>query len=211
MDCNVNVTLIPDEATLTDEVCPVDWARSSIEAAYLNNCGKSVMCRDGMAQLRLLLADITSGKGQDGDIALIRELCQVISSTPGCGLSAKAASNVLYSLAQYPDDWEAHCIRKRCRTLVCLAYTGVYIDPTACTGCGKCRDHAPDGSVLGGDGLIHVIADEASVKTPDFLSCCPQNAIKKYGAVKPRGLPEAPIAVGSAQEAGAPRRRRRRD
>ena len=211
MDCNVNVALIPAKDSLTAECCPVDWARSCIEIAYRNNCGKSVMCRDGMAQLRLLLADITSGKGQEGDVALIRELCQVVSSTPGCALSAAAAENVLFALRQYPDDWDAHCVRKRCRTLNCLAYTGIYIDPAVCTGCGKCREHAPAGAVLGEEGFIHVIADENAVKTEEFLSCCPQSAIKKYGAVKPRGIPETPVVVGSVPQGGVSRRRRRRD
>lgn len=211
MDCKHNATLLPDIDQLREGMCPVDWARQCVETAYQNNCGKSVMCRDGMAQLRLIVEDIVSGRGQNEDIPLLRELCQVIATTGGCTISRKAAANVLYTLDNFSDEWDSHCRRKRCSALVCPAYFGVYIDPARCTGCGLCLGHAPEGAVLGDETMIHVIAREDEVKTADFLACCPQNAVQKYGAVKPRHLPEAPIPVGSAGESAAPRRRRRRD
>lgn len=211
MDCKHNATLLPDTNQLQEGICPVDWARSCIEIAYLNNCGKSVMCRDGMAQLRLIVGDIVNGRGQNEDIALLRELCQVIATTGGCAISRRAAENVLYTLDSFPDEWEAHCRRRRCSALVCPAYFGVYIDPAVCTGCGACVSHAPEGAVLGAADMVHVITDEDAVKTGEFLACCPHGAVKKYGAVKPRGIPDAPVPVGSALEGAAPRRRRRRD
>lgn len=211
MDCRYNAALIPGIDSLREGICPVDWALSCVKTAYENNCGKSVMCRDGMAQLRLIVSDIANGRGQNEDIALLRELCQVIAATGGCAISRRAAENVLHTLDSFPDEWEAHCRRRRCTALVCPAYFGVYIDPAVCTGCGACVSHAPEGAVLGEEGMVHVVADEDGVKTGEFLICCPHEAIKKYGAVKPRGIPEAPVPVGSAPEGAAPRRRRRRD
>lgn len=210
MDCKVKVELLPAAEALTDDVCPVDWAIGNIEVAYRESCGHSVMCRDGMAQLRLLVKGITSGSGTGEDLSLVRELCQVISTTPGCALSAQAAKNVLLSMDRYPGEWEAHCMRKRCSHLVCRSYFGVYIDPALCSGCGQCLSCVPQGTIAGGDNMIHVILDETAAKTDEFLSCCPRGAIKKYGALKPRGIPEAPVPVGSETGGAAVPRRRRR-
>lgn len=212
MECKQNVEKIPDCAeieTLAPEVCPVDWAKACIRIACRENCGKSVMCRDGMVQLSLILEDITSGKGRGDDLELLQELCQVISTSTGCALSAKAAANVLYSMEHYGAEWELHCSRRRCTALVCTHYYGVYIDPTLCDGCGQCMTHAAPGAVQGRIGLIHVVADEDAVKDPEFLRCCPRGAIKKYGAVKPRGVPEQPVPVGTVSALGGTRRRRR--
>lgn len=190
--------LLPKEEELNQGACPVDWAKRCVDLARQESCGVSVMCRDGMAQLQAILEDITTGMGQDGDLDMIRDICSVIAANQDCQLAAQAAANVLLSMDRYADDWTQHCLRKRCATLVCAAYYGLYIDPAKCTGCGACRQCAPAGAVDGGEGMIHVIRNDAQLKTQEFMGCCPADAIQKYGAVKPR-LPQDPVPVGSFQ------------
>lgn len=212
MYCDHNVELIPESseiAELHEGVCPVSWAKSCVSTARRENCGQSVMCRDGMTQLKALLGDITSGKGQSEDLDLIKDICTVIAGTKGCEIASKAAGNVLFSMERYAEEWDLHCRRKRCTALVCEDYYSVYIDPAACRGCRDCVKNAPEGAIDSGEGMISVIRDDKALKAPGFLDCCPNGAIKKAGAVKPK-VPEAPVPVGSFDGAGGGGRRRRR-
>lgn len=210
--CNEKVDLIPDASEIAElgaEVCPVDWAKRCVAIARHENDGLSVMCRDGMTQLLILIGDVTGGKAASEDLDIIKDLCAVISETKGCELSRKAAANVLYSMDRYADDWDQHCRRKRCSHLVCEAYYSVYIDPAVCQACHDCVKAAPAGAIASGDGMISVIVDDSALKDAAFIASCPKGAIKKAGAVKPR-VPEAPIPVGSfgGESAGGRRRRR---
>jgi NADH-quinone oxidoreductase subunit F len=211
MYCEHNVELIPDSSaisSLPEGVCPVDWAKTCVDIARENNCGQSVMCRDGMTQLQAIISDLVRGKGESEDIELIRDLATVISQSKGCEIAEKTAKNVLFSLDNYADEWDAHCRRKRCSALVCKSYYSVYIDPAVCDGCGNCIKNAPEGAIAGGDGLISVVQDDSELKDSEFAAVCPKGAIKRCGAVKPR-LPEAPVPVGSFSAEGGGRRRRR--
>ena len=215
MDCKFNAELIPDASeleALPESACPVDWAKRSVDIAHMENCGKSVMCRDGMTQLAILIGDVVSGRGQSDDLALIREICELIVSTHGCELSQKAAANVLASMDKYADAWDQHCRRKRCQQLVCKAYYSVYCEPAKCQGCTKCMQVCPAGAISGGPGLICVVDPNKCVRCGKCFEVCPHEARAKYGAVKPR-LPETPVPVGSFAGAAGPagRRSRRRD
>ena len=210
MNCTHNVELIPDVsevAEIQEGLCPVDWAKRCVDTARQSNCGKSVMCRDGINQLSLILNDIVSGGGQPDDIALVRELCEVIASAGGCAMAEKTAGNVLFTLDKYADAWEQHCRRKRCPALVCRAYYAVYCVPEKCQGCTECMKACPAGAISGGESLICVVDEKKCVRCGKCFEVGPHEARGKYGAVKPR-LPEAPVAVGSFSS--APTRRRRR-
>ena len=78
MYCDHNVDMIPSRDSLQAGMCPVKWALESAKIARENNCGKSVMCRDGMTQLVQILSDLTTGNPEDDDIELVREICQEI-------------------------------------------------------------------------------------------------------------------------------------
>ena len=123
MDCDLNIELLPliDEITSGDlsVVCPVDWALKAADIARMENCGKSVMCRDGMQQLYTIIRDITTGKGQGEDIELLGDICGVVGKAQGCGLAARSAALISGSIGRYPDEWAAHIRRKRCTANIC--------------------------------------------------------------------------------------------
>lgn len=188
--------------------CAVDWARKLASECRLEACGKSVPCREGFWQLEELLTYLTTGKAEDESILeTIRDILDMMIVT-GCDYTAGTAKLIRASMDTYADEYEAH-VRRRCPALVCPAYCNLYIDPAVCSGCGACKQLAP-AAVDGGDGMIHIIKNDAELKTPEFIGCCPVGAIKKYaGPVKPR-VPETPIPVGTFGEVAGGRRSRRR-
>lgn len=199
-------------ATANESTCPVSWCLDMVKAARADACGKSVMCRDGLWQLQLMLEGVMNGQSNADDLDVMKETL-VAMKTIGCPNTQKVASLVLTSLEQNAEEWDIHVRRHRCTSLKC--YYSLYIDPAVCKGNGACLKACPAGAVAGGEGLISVIKDESGLKTEAFIASCPNGAIKKYGGpVKPR-TPADPVPVGSfgaeggAAAGGGGRRRRR--
>lgn len=205
MYCDMNKDTIPARESLLEGMCPVKWALDCVSVAREGSCGKNVMCRDGMTELKVILTDFTGGHGEDGDLELIRDICEVISTTPGCEIAERAAKNVLWSMDTYAAEWEGHK-RKRCSTLTC--FYDVVVLPDKCTGCGKCSGICPEGAIAGDAGLISVVKGFKCTRCGACFAACPEGAVVKVGAVRP-ALPEAPVPVGSFAAAGGGRRRRR--
>jgi len=113
-----NSNTIPSQDTLQPGMCPVKWALNVATVTREGNDGKNVMGRDGMTQLAQILSDLTTGNAEDDDIEMVREICQVIMTTPGCEISAQAAANILWSLENNLMEWNNHR-RKRCSTQEC--------------------------------------------------------------------------------------------
>ena len=109
---------VPSRDTLTADQCPVQWALGVAKAAREASDGKNVMGRDGMTQLAQILTDLTTGSAEDDDLELIREICGVITTTPGCEHSAQAAADILWSLENNTMDWNNHR-RKKCMKGIC--------------------------------------------------------------------------------------------
>lgn len=113
-----NSNTIPSQDTLQAGMCPVKWALNVATVAREGNDGKNVMGRDGMTQLVQILSDLTTGNAEDDDLELVKEICQVIITTPGCEISGQAAANILWSLENNFMEWNNHR-RKRCTTQEC--------------------------------------------------------------------------------------------
>ena len=212
MICEVKGSKLPDPSeidALQAGMCPVNWALDCVAVARLESCGNSVMCRDGMTQLRLIVSDIAQGKAQSDDTELMKELCGVIASSNGCEIGVKAAANLLYSMERYPEEWDQHTRRKRCSALVCKDCYAVVVQPDQCTACGDCIRACPVGAIRGGAGLISVVDEKKCIRCLTCLSACPAGVITKAETGKIK-TPEEPVPVGSFEAAGGGGRRRRR-
>ena len=75
--------------------CMVEVARFFMDFTQKESCGKCVPCREGTKRMLEILNRIVDGKGEDGDIELLRELGETISKTALCGLGKTAAGPVL--------------------------------------------------------------------------------------------------------------------
>lgn len=189
--------------------CVVDAARAMLEAAALASCGACVFCREGTLQLSRILADGTSGRGEDGDLELLADIAPVIRDNAGCEMAAAAAGGLVALMERYPEEFEQHFKRGRCSALACAAYYTMHVLPDRCTGCGACASACPAGAIAGGEGLVHVIDNGKCTRCGACTAAClpVAQAITKAGAVKPR-VPEAPVPVGSWGDEGGGRRRR---
>ena len=210
--CEERAAKLPETpAAASETLCPVAWCLDMVKAARQEACGKSVMCRDGLWQLQLMLEGIMAGQSNSDDLDVMKETLEAMKAV-GCANTKKVAELVLGSLAQNSEEWDTHVRRHRCTSLHC--FYNLYIDPAVCQGNGACLKNCPAGAVVGGDGMISVILDDSQLKTEEFIACCPVGAIKKYGGpVKPR-TPTEPVPVGSfgaegGAAAGGGRRRRR--
>ena len=118
MEREVYTAEIPSRDSFSADMCPVQWALGVARAAREASDGKNVMGRDGMTQLAQILSDLTTGNAEDEDLELVREICGVITTTPGCERSAEAAASILWSLDNNTMDWNNHR-RKKCAHGIC--------------------------------------------------------------------------------------------
>lgn len=190
-------------------VCPVESAYLIAKETLKDACGKGVMCRDGMRQIYLITGDIVNGRGQEEDIALLKEILGVIVECADCDLSYTAAKEILRLVTEFEAEFEQHIKRKACSNLVCPGCHTVHINAAKCKGHGACIAVCPDGAIKGGEGLFSVIVQSKCSACNRCISQCPEGAITGAGFVKPQG-PTEPAAVGSWGNSGAAARNRRR-
>ncbi|HRE29978.1 MAG TPA: NADH-ubiquinone oxidoreductase-F iron-sulfur binding region domain-containing protein, partial [Anaerolineales bacterium] len=75
-----NLPVTEEFAPLAEGVCPVEWALERVAEARLISCGRSVTCRDGLTQVQAIITDITTGAGQPGDLAMLRDVVGYIAA-----------------------------------------------------------------------------------------------------------------------------------
>jgi len=101
--------------TVMDEnTCMVNMAKYFIDFLATESCGKCVPCREGLKQMRQILANIICGKGKGGDIKLLDEIAEVTRDASLCALGKGAANPVLSTLRYFRGDYEVHVKEKRC-------------------------------------------------------------------------------------------------
>jgi NADH-quinone oxidoreductase subunit F len=165
---------------MDEDTCMVDVARYFTNFLADESCGKCAPCREGLRQMRKILTDITEGKGQEGDIALLEELAETTREASLCALGKTAPNPFLSTLRYFRDEYEAHIREKRCPALSCRELISYYIDPHRCGGCTICPGKCPEDAIDGGRKKIHIIDQEKCTKCGTCLEVCPP----RFGAVK---------------------------
>ena len=99
--------------------CIVDLAKRCIEFFDYESCGKCTPCREGTKRARELLANISSGKGEEGDLELLKELQEMMYDTSRCGLGQAALNVVRSAIEKFPGEFEEHILEKRCKLGIC--------------------------------------------------------------------------------------------
>ncbi len=161
------------------KTCMVEVARFFMDFTQRESCGKCVPCREGTKRMLEILNRIVDGKGEDGDIELLRELGETISKTALCGLGKTAAGPVLSTLKYFEDEYRAHIYDKKCPAGACQKLKTIVIDPELCKGCSKCARNCPVNAISGEIKKPFVIDQKKCIKCGACISSCAFKAIKE--------------------------------
>jgi len=180
--------------------CVVDALANLYMAAKEQSCAKCVMCREGSWQLCAIFSDITNGRSNRDDIALIEDICPIIQAGALCTFGRNMIMPALSAATVCRDDLEKHVAGRNCPVGKCAGLMKYVVDPSLCTGCGDCIDSCPEEAIDGKDGFIHVIDEKLCEKCGDCVDSCPEQAIKTdSGRIK---TPKKPIKVGRFSSEG---------
>ncbi|MBQ9741375.1 MAG: 4Fe-4S binding protein, partial [Kiritimatiellae bacterium] len=162
---------------MDDRTCMVNMARFFLDFTAKESCGKCVHCRIGTKRLHEILVRITEGKGREGDVELLEELCTGIKDGALCGLGQTAPNPVLTTIRYFRDEYDAHIREKRCPAHECASLRTFAIDPDKCKGCTLCAKKCPVGAISGSVKVPHVIDTAKCVKCGACAEAC------RFGAV----------------------------
>jgi NADH-quinone oxidoreductase subunit F len=104
---------------MDDKTCMVDMARYYTTFLEGESCGKCVPCREGLRQMKYILDGITEGRGKEGDIELLEELCATLIDASLCALGNTAPNPVISTIRHFRNEYEAHIKEKKCPAGVC--------------------------------------------------------------------------------------------
>ena len=80
---------------IDEDTCAVDLARYFVDFLCDESCGKCLPCREGLLRMREILDGIVSGKGQEGDLQILKEIADLMRKTSLCALGRTAVNPVL--------------------------------------------------------------------------------------------------------------------
>lgn len=124
-----------------------------------------------------ILSRMTEGKGKEGDIELLEELCEAIKDGALCGLGQTAPNPVLTAIRYFRPQFEAHISEKRCPTHACTALLRYHIDPAACKGCTLCARKCPVNAISGALKEAHTIDNDLCIRCGQCKASC------RFGAI----------------------------
>ncbi len=163
---------------MDEETCMVDVAKYFINFLVEESCGKCTPCRDGLPRMLDLLTDITEGRGGEEHVAMLEELCDLLTWGALCGLGTSAANPVLSTIKYFRDEYDAHIRDKKCPAGVCKALITYSIDAEACTGCRLCAKNCPQECITGKRKEAHVIDTEKCIKCGVCRDVCTFDAVR---------------------------------
>jgi NADH:ubiquinone oxidoreductase subunit F (NADH-binding) len=162
---------------MDDETCMVDIARFFMDFTQDESCGKCVPCRVGTRRILDILTNICEGRGQDGDIERLEDLCKNIMSASLCGLGQGAPNPVISTIKHFRSEYEAHIYEKRCPAKVCRSLISYEIVKDLCTGCTVCARNCPVNAISGERRQPHVIDPDVCVRCGICMQVCNFNSI----------------------------------
>jgi NADH-quinone oxidoreductase subunit F len=130
--------------------------------------------------MREILDRIVSGRGEEGDLQILRETAALMKDASLCALGRTAISPVLSTMTYFPEEYAAHISEKRCPSLSCKALVSYSIEPEQCLGCGLCLKNCPRGAIYE-KGKVCVIDPSLCSRCGICFDICPpkSRAVKK--------------------------------
>ncbi len=162
---------------MDENTCMVGLAKFFLDFTTKESCGKCVPCRIGTKRLHEILTRIVEGKGKEGDVELLEELCSAVKDSSLCGLGQTAPNPVLTTIRYFRDEYDAHIRDKKCPAHECAALLHYHIDEEKCKGCTLCARKCPAKAIDGTAKHPHVIRQDACIKCGQCYAAC------RFGAI----------------------------
>jgi formate dehydrogenase beta subunit len=103
-----------------ETACMLDMALSAVAFYRNESCGKCVPCRIGTQKMVDLLEGWTKGTGTAKDMAMLKDLSDVLKLTSICGLGQIAPVPIQSVMKHFPDVMQEHLEQRYCRAGVCF-------------------------------------------------------------------------------------------
>lgn len=162
---------------MDEDTCMVGMAKFFLDFTAEESCGKCIHCRIGTKRLQEILTRITEGKGKEGDIELLSELCEAVKDGALCGLGQTAPNPVLTTIKYFEDEYKAHIFEHRCAAKECTELLEYEIVPEKCRGCTICARNCPSKAISGAVKTPHVIDKNLCVKCGACSKVCRFDAV----------------------------------
>ena len=162
---------------MDENTCMVGMAKFFLDFTSKESCGKCVHCRIGTRRMLEILTNIVEGKGKEGDIELLEELCLSIKDGALCGLGQTAPNPVLTTIKYFRDEYEAHIKEHKCPSKECRDLLSYVINPDKCKGCTLCARKCPVQAISGEAKQPHTIDQSKCIRCGQCIQGCKFDAI----------------------------------
>ena len=162
---------------MDENTCMVDVAKYFVDFLQEESCGKCVPCREGIKRMHEILANLTTGKGKEGDIELLEEIGFILKEGALCALGSTAANPVLSTITYFRHEYDTHIRDKKCPAGVCSELITYSIDSGKCTGCGRCVNACPVETIVGEKKQPHSLDPEKCIKCGSCFEVCKFDAV----------------------------------
>ena len=162
---------------MDENTCMVDVARYFLNFLKDESCGKCLPCREGIKRMLEILNRICSGKGEEGDVELLREIAETVQETSLCALGGSAPNPLLTTLKYFGEEYIAHVRDKKCPAGICKDLIAYAVHDEKCNGCGACAKACPSKAIKGEKKKPHRIDLGLCTKCGICAETCRRHAI----------------------------------
>ena len=165
---------------MDEDNCMVDVASFYMDFICNESCGKCSPCRIGTKRLYEMLQKVTNGTATEQTLKDMKYLATVIKDGSLCALGQTSANPILSTMANFPEEYEAHVKDKKCPAHICKKLMQYWIDPDKCKKCSKCARNCPANCISGVPGKVPYVIDQSKcLKCGACMGGCAFHAIEK--------------------------------